>query len=385
MRPGRLPLLAYALQQTWQHREGRRLTVAAYRATGGIDGAVAHAAEAVYERFDADERQAARRLLLRLTSPGGADTPDTRQRVTMTELIGTTEMGWPTGTNTSQAATARAVLTDLVRARLLTADTETVEISHEALLRAWPRLYEWLSEDRAGLLIHRDTTDAARTWDIHGRDPSYLFRGTRLAVVREWAASHGEDLNADERAFLAASQQHERRAIRLRRTAVPMPGTVVLERPTIVRVTESPGRRTEPIGDDVRSFNNAKSSSTAVETIRVSNTTRVSTSVDLSKTRALSGSAGVSFVDVASARASLSNDLTRHYSLQLDSELAYEQTTQINIPANTNVEVTFHWFRIWVAGTLTLSDLAKPAAEVAQVPFEITVGLNFNKETRDIY
>ena len=83
--PGRLPLLAYALQQTWQHREGRRLTVAAYRATGGIDGAVARAAEAVYERFDADGRQAARRLLLRLVSLGEG-TADTRRRVTVAEL-----------------------------------------------------------------------------------------------------------------------------------------------------------------------------------------------------------------------------------------------------------------------------------------------------------
>ena len=84
-------MLAYALQQTWQHREGHRLTVAAYQATGGIARAVAHDAEAVYERFDADGRQVARRLLLRLVSPGREDTPYTRRRVTTTELIGTTE------------------------------------------------------------------------------------------------------------------------------------------------------------------------------------------------------------------------------------------------------------------------------------------------------
>ena len=219
---GRLPLLAYALQQTWQHREGRRLTVAAYRATGGIDGAVARAAEAVYERFDADGRQAARRLLLRLVSLGEG-TADTRRRVTVTELTGTTEPAGPA--DTPQAATARAVLTDLVQARLLTADTgtdgrDTVEISHEALLSAWPRLREWLSQDRAGQRTHRDLTDAAHAWQAQGREPSHLFGGTRLAVAREWAASHEPDLNPDERAFLAACQQHEQRATRRRRTAV---------------------------------------------------------------------------------------------------------------------------------------------------------------------
>ncbi len=86
---GRLPLLAYALAQTWAHREGRRLTIAAYRATGGIDGAVAHAAEAVYQKFSAADKKAAQRLLLRLVSLGEG-TMDTRRRVTMTELTGTT-------------------------------------------------------------------------------------------------------------------------------------------------------------------------------------------------------------------------------------------------------------------------------------------------------
>ena len=221
---GRLPLLAYALQQTWRHREGRQLTVAAYRATGGIDGAVARAAEAVYERFGADGRQAVQQLLLRLVSLGEG-TADTRRRVTVTELTGTTELAGPA--DTAQAATTRAVLTDLVQARLLTADTDTdtdgsdtVEISHEALLSAWPRLREWLNQDRAGQRIRRDLTDAAHAWQAQGREPSRLFGGTRLAVAREWAASHGRDLNPDERAFLAACGQHERRATRRRRTAV---------------------------------------------------------------------------------------------------------------------------------------------------------------------
>lgn len=254
--------------------------------------------------------------------------------------------------------------------------------------RSFSQLLSALDTDLDWVATHSRLSVRAREWVENGSDRSYLLRGTNLRAAERWLADSGNHPEAPptnmQVQYINASQQHERRAIRLRRTAVSMPGTVVLERPTIVRVTESPDRRTESIGDEVRSFNNTKSSSTAVETIRVSNTTRVSTSVDLSKTSTLSGSAGVSFVDVASAKASLSNDLTRHYSLKMDSEISHEQTTQINIPAHTNVEITFHWFRIWVAGTLTLSDLAKPAAEVAQVPFEITVGLTFNKETRDI-
>jgi energy-coupling factor transporter ATP-binding protein EcfA2 len=218
---GRLPLLAYALQQTWQHREGRRLTVAAYRATGGIDGAVARAADTLYDGLDADGKEAARQLLLRLVSLGEGTT-DTRRRVAVTELTGTAE---PTGSaDTPQSAAARTVLTDLIQARLVTADTstdgsDTVEISHEALLSAWPKLHEWLGQDRAGLRTHRELTDAAHAWLAHGREPSRLFGGTRLAVSREWAAGHERDLNPDERAFLAACNQRES-AIRRRRTAI---------------------------------------------------------------------------------------------------------------------------------------------------------------------
>ena len=218
---GRLPLLAYALQQTWQRREGRRLTLAGYRATGGIDGAVARAADAVYEGLDSDGKQAARQLLLRLVSLGEG-TADTRRRVAVTELTGTAE---PAASARTQPATAaRTVLTDLIQARLLTADTstdgsDTVEISHEALLSAWPKLHQWLSQDRAGQRAHRELTGATHAWLAQGRDPSHLFAGTRLAVAREWAANHGQDLNADERAFLAACGQRER-AIRRRLTAV---------------------------------------------------------------------------------------------------------------------------------------------------------------------
>ena len=192
----RLALLSYALQQTWRNREGRRLTVAGYRATGGIDGAVAQAADTVYDRLGPADQDALQRVLLRLVSLGDG-TPDTRRRVSLAELTGSDD--------NEQAAPVRTVLADLIGARLVTADADTVEITHETLLTAWPRLRQWLTEDRAGLRVHRDLTDAAREWQHEGRDPGRLFRGTRLAVARDWAARHGQDLNAGERAFLAAS------------------------------------------------------------------------------------------------------------------------------------------------------------------------------------
>ena len=208
---GRLALLSYALQQTWRNKEGRRLTVAGYRATGGIDGAVAQAADRVYNNLNSVGQDAAQRILLRLVTLGEG-TPDSRRRVTLAELTGS-EGG-------EHATPTRTVLADLIDARLVTADEDTVEITHETLLIAWPRLRQWLTDDRASLRIHRDLTNAARDWQQEGRDPSRLFRGTRLAVARDWTAHHGQDLNADERAFLTASQHDQLRTTRLRRSAI---------------------------------------------------------------------------------------------------------------------------------------------------------------------
>jgi AAA ATPase domain len=136
---GRLPLLAHALHQIWEHREGEWLTLAAYRAIGGIDGAVARTAEAVYGALNAESQQTARRILLRMVS-FGEDTADTRRRVTVAEL-----------SRGSGQRILQTVIDMFVQARLLTTDTrmdrcDTVEISHEALLWAWPRMREWLSQ-----------------------------------------------------------------------------------------------------------------------------------------------------------------------------------------------------------------------------------------------
>ncbi|MFJ3696505.1 hypothetical protein ACIPW9_20570 [Streptomyces sp. NPDC090052] len=168
--PGGLPLMAHALREVWRRRRGRTLTVAAYEAVGGVQGAIAHTAEGVFTGFTADRARTARALLLRLVAPGDG-TQDTRRPVTRAEL-GTSE------------ATA-VVLEQLVAARLLTAGTTTVELAHEALINSWPRLRGWIDEDRERLRLHRRLTDAARTWEELGRDPGALYRGVRLASARE--------------------------------------------------------------------------------------------------------------------------------------------------------------------------------------------------------
>ncbi|MFI6291807.1 WD40 repeat domain-containing protein [Nonomuraea sp. NPDC050790] len=209
--PGTLPLLAHALRALWQQREGGMLTVAGYHRTGGIQGAVATTAEDLYTGFDDDAREVARRLLLRLVQldPDGGQT---RRRVP----LGLIAPAW------------RPVLDALLDARLLTADESEVSIAHEALLGAWPRLRDWVETDRAGLQTRRRLGEAALAWRQAGEDTSFTYRGASLAVAREWAAAHPDELGPSEAEFLRASEHEERRAARRLRRLVAARTALVL-------------------------------------------------------------------------------------------------------------------------------------------------------------
>ncbi|MGW2383258.1 NACHT and WD repeat domain-containing protein [Streptomyces sp. NPDC001658] len=207
---GRLPLLGHALRATWQQRHGHVLTVEGYRATGGIRNAVTTTADTIYRALQPDEQRIARSLFLRLVRIGDG-VEDTRRRLPRAELL-------TTGPDPRAAATVIAVFT---QGRLLTQHQDTVEITHEALLQAWPRLREWIQADRAGHLLHQDLEEAAAAWERSGRDTGMLYRGQRLETARAWAEqSAHEQLGPAAATFLATSVQHGRRGIRLRRTAV---------------------------------------------------------------------------------------------------------------------------------------------------------------------
>ena len=135
--PGALPLLSTALLELWQRRDGRHLLHATYERTGGVRGAVARLAEEAFGQLDPAQQAVARTVLLRLAGEdtGGAVV---RRRVALAELEGASD---------DDVARVLALLTDR---RLLTMSATTVEVAHEALLREWPRLRDWLEEDADG-------------------------------------------------------------------------------------------------------------------------------------------------------------------------------------------------------------------------------------------
>jgi WD40 repeat protein len=188
--PGALPLLSHALRITWERREGRTLTVDGYRASGGIGGAVAQSAEALYAGVPPDQRPLLRDLLLRLVAPSPDGGP-VRSRV-------------PRRTVATDPAHEQLIEL-LVGARLVTSDDGVVQLAHEALARAWPRLRDWLDEDVEGQRILRHVAGGADTWDAMGRPDSELYRGARLAQALDWRERSAPDLTPTESAFLDAS------------------------------------------------------------------------------------------------------------------------------------------------------------------------------------
>ncbi|WP_088288011.1 WD40 repeat domain-containing protein [Kineosporia sp. A_224] len=182
--PGALPLLAHALRGTWRRRSGRVLTLAGYRATGGLDGAVAATAEAVHAGLDDEGRTALRHLATALVDDGGAG-ERTRRRLPVDDALRFAGGG----------PAARLVLDRLVAARLVTTTTPddgtgasgaTVELTHEAVVGAWPRLRDWLDEDAGARRERRSLEAAAAEWQRVGRDDGALLRGARLAAAQAW-------------------------------------------------------------------------------------------------------------------------------------------------------------------------------------------------------
>ena len=182
---GALPLLQQTLLMLWERRDGRRLTVSAYKDIGEIEGALeAHANKLYNEQLKTnEERDACRRILLMLTTPGEG-TEDTRRRIDRAQL--------------STGHVVDSVLETLSNGRLVTVgETEPVqiEVAHESLIRGWRRLRDWLDQDRESLRVLHRLSDAAKEWQANNNDRAFLYTGSRLTLAEEWAEEHRSELS----------------------------------------------------------------------------------------------------------------------------------------------------------------------------------------------
>jgi WD40 repeat protein len=206
--PGALPLLQYALTELFDQRQDGALTLAAYEAIGGVAGAIAGRAEALYGNLDEAGQEASRQLFLRLVTLGqeggdGLAVTDTRRRVQRSELE-------------ALPGDLPAIIDAYGAARLLTFDRDplsrapTAEIAHEALLREWPRLKEWIIASREDLGQHRRLAAAAADWSAAGRNSSFLLRGARLKTFATWSETTDLALAPKEAKYIVASLAAER-------------------------------------------------------------------------------------------------------------------------------------------------------------------------------
>ncbi len=220
-----LPLLQFTLDQLFEQREGNRLTMSAYREIGGIQGALAQHADATFEELPSDQhRKMARALFLRLIEPGQTEQDTTRRRASYSEL---------TLPDAEQTRILQETADAFVNARLLVSDVgfplaqrgdgrgeTTLEVSHEALIREWKRLRDWLHDAREDLRLQKSLAADVAEWQRRGKPADRLYRGTVLVDAQAWAGRN--TASRDETHFLnesrRAEEERQRREARQRRT-----------------------------------------------------------------------------------------------------------------------------------------------------------------------
>ena len=211
---GVLPLLSHALDQAWRSRTGEVLTLADYERTGGIEGALADSAQRTYDHLSPGQQAAARQVFTRLTATS-SDGLDTADRGTRAELTASR--------SPAEVRDTEAVLEAFAAERLLTLAADSVEISHEVLLTAWPLLRDtWLAETHADRVVRTRLHNVAAEWARSARDPSYLYSGSLLEAAARIGADPARNppFSHTERDFLHASSRAHNRTARRRHAVI---------------------------------------------------------------------------------------------------------------------------------------------------------------------
>ncbi|MFG2291280.1 trypsin-like peptidase domain-containing protein [Streptomyces sp. NPDC048595] len=218
-----LPLLELTLSQLWHRRQDGYLTHDAYRRIGGVTGSLTTWCDNALGQLDPDHCPIAQRILTSLVRPADPrhHIPAVRAQVPLQELR---ELAADLSRGPDNGKDFEEVLAALTRHRIITTHTPSIsllrntppalpvaELIHDALIRDWGTLREWVSQD------HRfqewlDHTRTRRDRWAERNDPGDLLGGTALAESLEW--SQQRRLPGDIAAFLAASQERQQAVIR---------------------------------------------------------------------------------------------------------------------------------------------------------------------------
>jgi WD40 repeat protein/tRNA A-37 threonylcarbamoyl transferase component Bud32 len=193
--PGNLPLLEFALASLWGQRDGQQMSHQAYEQIGGVAGALARHANEVYAHLTPEKQRVARRAFVQMVRPGEG-TEDTRRVATRHEL---TDEEWQLA---QKLADERLVVTSVNDA-----GEETVEVVHEALIRSWDLLRQWMAADRDYRAWQERLRAAMNQWQASGHDEGALLRGAPLQQALEWAHSDTLVLSTAEQSFIQLSRE----------------------------------------------------------------------------------------------------------------------------------------------------------------------------------
>ncbi|MXP21626.1 AAA family ATPase [Gordonia sp. HNM0687] len=194
-RTGTFPLLAHTLRSMWEYREGKVLGVPAYEKAGGVRGAIATSAETLWDSFDVRQQETARTILLQLVTPV-PDGSAVGRRVDREDLY----------RPFADRAPVDSVLEALADARIITHDAHGTSLSHDAVISAWPRLSEWVEEDREDAVTRLRIQGDADDWVAADRDRALLYRGNRLTAADDLVTRSPSALSPRAAEFIDAAQ-----------------------------------------------------------------------------------------------------------------------------------------------------------------------------------
>ena len=193
LEPGFLPLLSHALLKTWTQRRYYTLMLEDYIAAGGVKGALRETADQVYQGMSDKEEEVARHLFIALTELG-EDTADTRRRMKVFDL----QVGWdPTLFNSVKNKLTQARLVVFDDQNIMRPDTAYAEITHEALIREWDTLREWLNDNRRSTQIIRRAERSAKIWEENNKEPSFLHQGLQLTEAQRFIDNYPHMIQSD--------------------------------------------------------------------------------------------------------------------------------------------------------------------------------------------
>ncbi|MEG4534844.1 nSTAND1 domain-containing NTPase [Microcoleus sp. D2_18a_D3] len=192
--PGNLPLLEFALTRLWEKQINRELTHQAYEEIGGVKKAIANHAEQVYQQLSEIEKTQAQRIFVQLVRPGEG-TEDTRRVATRAEVG---EDNWNLVSYLA-GYQARLVVTGRQE------QEDTVEVVHEALIREWGTLREWMNANRQFRTWQERLKMGLREWKNNNHDSGALLRGASLTVAEDWLRKRADEMTHEERDFIQVS------------------------------------------------------------------------------------------------------------------------------------------------------------------------------------